>query len=159
MNEINELHGTRAPTTGKGVDFEMRGDSKTKKTPISTVAFAQKQMRDWWRRGTDLRRRVEDWVVTSLSATKIKKPTTGQEKVPESREEESVDIANVVWSEVNGMRRFLMGVAKNGVCVVGVLTKILTQTRTRATIHQKCGPGAQPEFLRRWNWRLCHADG
>ena len=49
------------------------------------------------------------------------------------REEERVDVANVVWPEVTGLCGFWDGSCQHGFCGAGMLIKIFTQTlRTRA---------------------------
>ena len=112
--ERAEHHGTRAPDDRQGVGVgnqrrqqdggRLNQSRKAKKTPISTIA-AQKQMRDWWCRGTDLRRRVADWQV-HICREHIKEAGAWVGKGARGREEEWVDIANVVWSEVTGMCGF-----------------------------------------------------
>ena len=62
-----------APTRTHGIELEIRRDSKTvvewikgkakHKTTVEATEVAQKQSREWWYRGVDLRRRVGDWAV------------------------------------------------------------------------------------------------
>ena len=117
---------------------------QSKKTPISTVTALQKQMRDWLGRRTDLRRSVVDQVFREQN----EEADTWAGTSARSRDEEWVDIANVVWN-------------------VRVLGFEVPTWRLR-DFHANCGVGrssqkmwssAWQKFRRRWNWGAICARG
>ena len=58
-------------------------------------------LREWWGGGVDRRRRVVDWAADAhLSWNTTKKPISGLGKESKGREEEWIDTADVIWSEV-----------------------------------------------------------
>ena len=107
-----------------------QGDSKTivcwvsvqvkLRTREGTIASAQNLLREWWGRGVDLRQRVADWVL-HIFREHNKKPDSWAGKGVKGREEEWVDNANVVWSEVTGLCGFRDGRCVKVVRVVLVL--------------------------------------
>ena len=87
---------------------EIRGDSKTVvdwvnglaklKTPESTIATAQNLLWKWWNRGVDL----HDWAV-HIFRERNEEADVWSGKGAGGREEEWVNTANVVWSEVHAI--------------------------------------------------------
>ena len=72
----------------------------------STVATTQNLLRYWWGRGVDLRHPAADWAA-------LKKLS----------EDEWVDTAHVVWSEVTGLCGFSDGSCDNGKCGAGIMIR------------------------------------
>ena len=69
------------------------------KTKDSTVVSVQNLLRQWWDRTVDLRQRVADWAVHILREHNNEADSCAGEGV-KGREDEWVDTANVVRSEV-----------------------------------------------------------
>ena len=133
------------PTTAKGVEMEMRGDCKTvvdwinghakQKTPNKTLVAAQKQMRDWWSRGADLRRRLPTGRC-AFSANTTMRPTLGRERSQRLQRRmggrlES-GLARGHWTvQVLGWK------LPTGVCGAGMLIKLFTHSLGWPTIHKE----------------------
>ena len=96
------------------------------------------------------------WYISFVNV--IKKLIFWAGKGVKHREEEWMNFAKVVWSEVAVLCGFLDGSCERRVCGAGMLIKPSRQLLEWVTIHKKWRTGAQSEFLRRRSGRLCHAD-
>ena len=103
------------PEENKKLTLEIKGDSKTivdwvdghakLKARESTVATTQNFLREWWGRGVVLRQRVADGAVHAFREHHIEADLWAAKGV-KGREDEWVDTAHVVWSEVTGLCGF-----------------------------------------------------
>ena len=78
------------------------------KTEESTIAIVQNFLKEWCGRGVDLRQRVADWAVHIFHEHKEAGPWAA--RGVNCRQDEWVDIANVVWSEVTSLCGFWDGI-------------------------------------------------
>ena len=120
--------------------------AQSKKTTVDAVRSAQKQLRDWWDRGVDLRRRADDWAI-HIFGEHDKEADTWAEKGVRGQQEEWWDDSKLVWSEVSGLCGFSDGRRRYGVCGAGMLIKIFTRTLGLARIYKKCLPVPGKNFL------------
>ena len=69
------------------------------------MATTQNLLREWWRRGVDLRQRIADWA-THIFREHNEEADLWAAKGVQGREDEWVDTARVVWSEVTSLCGF-----------------------------------------------------
>ena len=107
-------------------------------TRKGTTATAQNLVREWWSCGDDLRQRVADWAVHIFRGHN-KEADLWAGKGVKGREEERVDTANVVWSEVTHLCGFSDGSCERGTSSAGLMIQVFTKTLGWPPIHEKCG--------------------
>ena len=84
----------------------------------STIATAQYLLWERWGRGVDLRGRVADWAV-HIFREYNREADAWAGKGVKGREEEWVDTAEVIWSEVAGCAFFGMAAVSEAFVVLG----------------------------------------